>query len=62
MDLHKLGYVYVGDSSLYKLSFIELSRIIEASRYEQDDKLGVRRTDLDKFKAFDEKVRRGQVK
>lgn len=57
MELHKLGYKYTGKDSLYNLTWIELMRLVDASRLLEDMSKGVRGGDLDKLDKYHGKVK-----
>ena len=57
LDLHSLGYQYVGPASLYKLTWFELFSIIDASRKRTDSKSGVRKGDVDRFDKFNKALK-----
>lgn len=58
-SLHQSGYSYVGDNSLYKLTWIEIFRLVDAARRIRDDMQGVRESSLDKLQEHDRKLRNG---
>jgi hypothetical protein len=55
--LHEFGYSYVGSNSLYNLTWIEIFRLVDASLLKEDDQIGVRQGDLDKFERYNEKLK-----
>jgi hypothetical protein len=55
--LHTRGYTYVGQNSLYDLTWIEIYRLIDAANVEADEQDGVRRGDLDKFERYNERLK-----
>ena len=55
--LHDLGYQYVGQASLYNLTWIEIMRLVDASRILDDMRNGVRKGDLDKLDKYHSKMK-----
>lgn len=54
--LHGRGYTYVGQNSLYHLTWIEIYRLIDSAGMETDEMAGVRPGDLDKFERYKERL------
>lgn len=57
-----MGYTYIGGSSLYNLTWIEIFRLVDASLFKADDQLNVRPGDLDKFEQYNEKLKAKNVR
>jgi len=55
--LHELGYKYTGEGNLYDLTWIELVRLVDASRILDDMREGVRDGDLTKLDRFHSRMK-----
>jgi len=60
IGLHENGYAYVGPCSIYELTWIEIFRIVDANEIRNRSSKGIRKSDLDKFKRFEDKTRKRQ--
>jgi hypothetical protein len=50
--LHSLGYAYVGPTSLYQLTLIEIDRLLQGAYDEHLASSGVRSGDMRKLEAY----------
>lgn len=60
MQLHELGYTYLGPTGLYNLTWIEVFRLTDAGKIISDQRSGLRKTDLSKFEEYQQKMKEKQ--